>query len=215
MSRVARRTTKLAATAAAVAIALTGCAGLRPGVAAKVGDESITTREVDDFAHGLCVYLAKSPSGPSASADARKLAVGVLVRSELANQYGRRTQLKPDQQNVEASLDSVAGAVTGLDDDERETFLDTVRESLEGEQYVTLAAQAALQSQGKEATDAAVSAEVLKLYTEWSKDADVELDPRFGTWENVDSKLVSGSLSVPVDADAAPDSKLPGAKTCS
>ena len=137
-----------------------------------------------------------------------------MVRSALANQYGSRTQLRPNQENIDASLKSVADAVKGMDDDERENFLDAVRESIEGEDYVTQAAQAALQAQGEEVTDDAVGAAINKLYAEWSDEADVELDPRFGTWENVDSKPASGSLSVLADPDAEPNSNLPGAKTC-
>ena len=214
MSRVARRTTKVAAVIVA-AVALAGCAGLHPGVAAKVGDETITIREVDDFAHGLCVYLPNTPNGPSTHANARSLAVGILVRSALANQYGDRTSFQLDQSQIEASLKSVESGVKDLSDDEREQFLDAVRESLEGEQFASLAARSALLAQGKNVDDQTVQAEVTRLYTEWSADEGVELDPRFGTWNKVDSKPGSGSLSVLAGSDTEPGSTLPGAQTCS
>lgn len=199
-----RRSTKAAVLAAVAALSLTGCAGLRPGVAAEVGDTTISTDEVDAFAKGLCAYFPTSPQGPQTSARVRNIAVFLLIRSELANGYGRDLGVRVDRGAAEEAVRSIEPAVAKLPEEDRETFLDAVRGSVIGDLYATRAATDALAAKGQEATDEAIGAEQTALYQQWAEKAGVELDPRFGAWEDGAVAAKSGSLSVPADA-AAPD----------
>ncbi len=206
-----RRTTTLAVFAVLATLALTGCAGLRPGVAAEVGGETITTREVDTFAQGLCTYDA-SRSGADTNANTRSRALSILVRSALARDFGNRTALEVDQGTVNQQVEAVEAAVTDLPDEDREKFLEHVRESLVGDQYAVEAATARLTSEGQEPSNEALSQTVADLYADWADEAGVEIDPRFGTWAEVEARPGSGSLSVPADDSADP--ALPGSQTC-
>lgn len=57
MSKIRGRRPVWGATLAVVCLTLTGCAGLRPGVAAQVGDETITVDEVDAVAADFCAAV--------------------------------------------------------------------------------------------------------------------------------------------------------------
>jgi hypothetical protein len=211
-SPVSRRTTKLAVPALLAAVCLTGCAGLRPGVAAEVGDDTITTHELDDFASGLCVFFKESSGSAPTSKEARTRAMSILVRSALARTYGQGTSIALDEGSVDEQVQSIAAVVKDLPKDEREKFLEEVRGSLEGDQHALQAADAKLISEGKTPDDQARSEEITNLYKQWAADQGVEIDPRFGTWSDVEVKAGSGSLSVASDAKAADTG--PGSQTC-
>lgn len=209
------RTTKVTALAVLAVLSLAGCAGLRPGVAAEVDGDRITMERLDAFAAGLCTYSAASPNGAGSVADARRAALGLLVRAELAEKYAAefRDQLVPADIDRVVN-DNVAPAVESLPDDEREVFLAEVRDSIEGDQLTSQAAAALVTSQGDDLTQEAVTQATQTLLANWSDAADVELDPRFGTWSDLEVAASSGSLSVPAASEEEPDPGLPAARSC-
>lgn len=204
------RTTKLTAVAALAALMLTGCAGLRPGVAAEVGEETITIDRLDAFAEGLCAFQ------PDESVTAtRRLALRLLVRAHLAHEYASGFSSSVVPADIDETVRvNVAPAVESLSEDDREVFLDEVRDSIEGD---LLAQQAALAGLGvaTQPTPEEVQNASNALYAEWSEEAGVELDPRFGTWQDANVSELSGSLSVLADPVAEPDPGLPGSRSCS
>ncbi len=214
MASVRRRTTRVAALVAAAAVTLTGCAGLRPGVAAEVGDAKITVAEVDGFAKGLCAYFPTTPQGGQTSAQARNVAVFLLVRSELANDYGEDLDVKVDHNAAESAVRSIEPAVAKLPADERQAFLDSVRASVIGDLYATRAATDSLAAKGQDLTEQAVNAEQGVIYQQWAEQAGIELDPRFGEWENGTVAAKSGSLSVPEEAEAPATDEAADAELC-
>jgi hypothetical protein len=211
MSPVTRRTTKLAVATVLSAVSLTGCAGLRPGVAAKVGDDTITTRALDDFASSFCAFQAKRGQ-PMTSSDARESALTVMIRGRLAKDLDQQLKAVIDQGLVEQQVDSVAKTVAGLDKDKLKAFVDQVRQAIVGDLVVEQAAVAAVRGAGEEPGADNVGAAKEKIYATWAQSEGVELDPRFGTLKNVVVTPASGSLSVSTGAEA--DKSLPGAKTC-
>jgi len=211
MSPVTRRSTKLAVASVLAAVSLTGCAGLRPGVAAEVGDDTITTRELDDFAASFCTFQAKRGQ-PMTSADARVSALTVMIRSELAKDLNEQLDADIDQGLVDQQVVAVAQTVPDLSDDEREAFLEQVRLAIEGDLVVEAAALADVRLSGEEPGAENVGAAKEKIYARWAEAEGVELDPRFGTLKDVVVAPASGSVSVPTDTEA--NDSLPGAKTC-
>jgi hypothetical protein len=221
MSPVTRRTTKLAVASVLAAVSLTGCAGLRPGVAAEVGNDTITTRELDDFAATFCTYNANSGQ-PLSSAEARTTSLTVLIRSDLAEALGEKYEADIDHKSVEDGVQGVAKTLKGVDADERDAFLAEVRRAIEGSQLVQQVVLSDMQSRGEQPTQETVVAASNKLIAKLAETEGVEIDPRFGTLKDVVVTAGSGSLSVPTEAKAkadagaesGEDTSLPGAKTC-
>ncbi len=60
--------TRLAGLVLLALAALSGCGGLHPGIAAEVGDQSITDAEVDQLAQEVCTAIQAQPDATAASA---------------------------------------------------------------------------------------------------------------------------------------------------
>jgi len=109
--------------------------------------------------------------------------------------------------------DSVEPTVVKLPDEERDEFLKEIREFLVATQLAQAAAISQIQSSGVDVTEQAVGDAVNGLWAEWADEAGVELDPRFGTWQDMNIAVASGSLSVPAKDDAASTSG-PASRPC-
>ena len=201
---------KLAMVAAA-ALLLTGCAGLRPGVAAKVGDETITTKQVTDFASSFCSFLAKNEPGDKPSADIRKMALSLLVEARLAHDFAKQHDVTWNEGGVDSTLKSVGESVSSFSDEKRQAFLDNVRYVLEGSDIVA-------QAVGQVSDQAAFTAGRGQAVGAWAEEFGVEIDPRYGSWSGFQVDGESGSLSVPEKATAPnatdPLAGLPASQTC-
>lgn len=209
---MSRRTTKLLV-AVTAALTLAGCANLRPGVAAEVGDERITMERLDGFADSFCEsgLLAQSASTVAAT---RVTALSFLVRTVLATEYASDYLDTVPQGQVDGFITTnVEPTVEGLPEEQREEFLAEVREFLVATQLAQSAAVAQLQTSGVEVTEQSVGQAVNDLWAQWADEAGVEVDPRFGTWQDMDIAPSSGSLSVPATEDA-PAASGPGARAC-
>jgi hypothetical protein len=209
---VTRRTTMLALVAAGAALGLTGCTGqLTPGVAAEVGDDTITMTQTDDFAAGLCAFTAANGQS-SPTAEARRSSLNTLIVAQLAHDHADREGVDIDQDVVTETLTSVEGALKELSEPEREDFLEDVRYVVEGDSIIQQTVIEQLQASGQEPTQETAQAAQQELLTEWADEAGVEVDPRFGVWEDNHIEPKSGSISVPTERDTATDS--PSFLTC-
>ncbi|HSV37117.1 MAG TPA: hypothetical protein VLI04_00025 [Nocardioidaceae bacterium] len=182
------RRPKLALVATAALFALTGCAGLRPGVAAEVGDQQITLEQLDDFAATFCKYLSVGQPGQKSSKLVRQGALVTMVQARLGHLYGEEDPTTIDRASVEDALAGVKAAIADLPEGDQEAFLEEVSYFLEGSQYLA------------QVGDQAAQEELLSTLVD---EYGVELDPRFGSWDEIrseDAPSVSGSLSVPLEA---------------
>lgn len=214
MSSVNRRTTKVLAAVAAV-LSLAGCAGLRPGVAAEVGDEKITMERLDAFADSFCESGLLAQGGQAnTQAATRVAALSFLVRTVLAEEYAAEYADTVPQSQVDGFITAtVEPTVADLPEEQREEFLAEIRDFLIATQLAQSAAVAELQASGAEPTEAGLTAAIDDLWAQWAEDAGVELDPRFGSWQDVNIAVTSGSLSIPA-TDEAPAATGPGSRTC-
>lgn len=215
----ARGVRLVAAALALVAGALAGCgADLHPGTAAVVNGTSISQTEVDELVTAACEYteLSREQSGnaggsPSlARSGLRATLVDALIRFEL-------TRAKADELGVSVSDAQVAKLASGnpmpegIDEsDEKllsEFFRDAARaQLLQGVIGAHLKDPSVTDAADVTQEDVDAAADYLDSY---AKKADVELNPRYGTWTGSAVKQASGSLSHPVDTTAAPVG-LPG-----
>jgi hypothetical protein len=191
------RRPKLVLVAAAALFALTGCAGLRPGIAAEVGDMQITIDELDDFAKSYCTYQAAAQPGQKSSKRVRTDALATMVTGRLGHLYGETNPTTISRAGIEDTLDNVRSVLVDMPEAERDAFVEEVSYFLEGSQYL--------------AQDVSDQAGYDELVSELSEEYDVEVDPRFGSWTDIQADGASGSLSVPVETPGEFDPSNPTA----
>jgi hypothetical protein len=224
------RTVKGSVLALAAAFVMSACA-THPGSAAVVGSESISTTHVDEVAHALCAAQGAGQDGQEpaalASRSARQGALGVLLNSSLSRQFGASQGVEPDQQQVSQALAGNEQNINTLPADRREVFRDTVREYAEGQLMLIEVGKRELAKAGKKnVTDQQAISEGTKLRNAWAtKNADVSVDPRFGSYRDYSLLPTSGSLSVAASSKAADGSSpdpsagwvaaLPASQKCS
>ena len=221
---------KLSLVVAATATLLSGC-GMHPGAAVVVGDTEISGAEVDDAASALCASTVSSaeaqgqPKPELAARGARQAAVQLLLDSELSRQFGEAEGIEPDQEQLSAALAQNAQGIETVPEAQREDFIDLFRGFQEGQLILSAAGEESLAAQGNDQpSPEEVTAEGARLRTEWARDVDVEVDPRFGDYDQGTVKPVSGSLSIPVSqrafegANAEPGTEwtagLPASQKC-
>lgn len=181
-----RRTSRSLA-AVALAATLTGCGvtgtGFQPGVAAEVGDRTVTTDRVDDLVSDYCAaiedILAEQstvvPLGVFRSGIAGQLAL-VSAAEQMAEEYG--VQPADDYQRAISEIEKQIGDFT-------ETQQEAVLEVEGAATYVTAVqtsvGEQVLLDEGVAEPGPTESGERgLAAFTEWLDENGVELNPEYG-----------------------------------
>jgi hypothetical protein len=200
------RITKVSVLVAAAAMALSGC-GLHPGTAAVVGADQISDSHVDAVAQALCSANASGGGGQPAVATkgARQGALRVLLDSALSIQFGDQKGVVASQSQVSAALAQNHDGIQALPKDERAVFTQTLKEYAEGQLMLIDIGRRSLTEQGKaKVTDTEAVAEGQRLREKYAKTIKIEVDPRYGTFDNGTLSSQSGSLAV-AESKAAKD----------
>ena len=206
---VTGRRWRLAAVAAVAATALAGC-GLTPGAAAVVESSRISHDRVDDVAVAVCsanlasAQASGQPAPSLATRGAREIALQILLETELAQQFGEHEDLEPDQQQVSEAVAQNEAGIGLLPEGQREDFRTALREYTESQLIVVEAGRQAL---GPDAAVEEAAAKGNELLGEFVQTLDVEIDPRYGRFEDGRFKRAGTSLSVPASREARAGSK--------
>lgn len=169
---------RLIGLASASIFLLTGCGSVpafNPGVAARVGDETVSVDRVDDVSSSFCSYVEG------------QLQEGqVLAQHYLRGQVAAALALRiavdqfADEQGVSAADDydqAVSQAkeqLGSLPDDQVQAVID-----VQGVQiYLQAVEKSVGEEQGATGDDATKAGE--KAFQDWLADQDVDIDPRFG-----------------------------------
>lgn len=201
--------------AAGATLLLAGC-GLNPGAAAVVGDTTISDDQVDDAATALCAAniagaaAQGQPKPELATRGARQAALSLLIDSELSQQYGEANDIEPARAELSNALAQNQQTVNALPQEQREPFTELLRTYVEAQLIVQEAGE---QAAGPGAGPEQLAAAGIQQRDEWlaEQDVEVELDPRFGEYQDGGIDGSGGSLSIPVsDRAAAGDSTEPG-----
>jgi hypothetical protein len=210
---LAGRRVKVAAVAAGAMTVLAGC-GLHPGAAAVVGSETISHEQVDDVALAVCsARLAQAkvsgqgqPTLPTRGA--REVALQILLESELSQQFAEHEGVEANQQQVSQAAAQNETGLAMLPADQRADFREALRDYTEG-QLVLI--QVGRDSLGDDVSDQEALAEGNRLRAQYVDTLDVEIDPRYGRFENGTYKRGGTSLSVAASREArAGDRAEPG-----
>lgn len=222
----------LAGVAAVSALLLSGCGvagtSFHPGVAAQVGDQTISVSKVDSVASSYCSAIEPQLSSQKQVVPRHYLRDGIAGRltlvaaaQQLADQYGVDAGTQYDQKVAE-----LQNAVKDLPEDQQQaiieieastTYLGGVEQAV-GEKV--LAAQGTSSPSSQAAAKAGQAA-----FAKWFDQHDVAIDPQFGIEiKNGQTVKTDTNISFPVGDEAkqgeaaTPDQSyaatLPGAHTC-
>jgi SurA N-terminal domain len=238
--RLARLAPRAAATAVVVAVvllAVTACGtDLHPGTAATVGDTTIGESEVEDLVVAACSFTEEtriaedSGSDPTQSiANLRRSVTQQLIQTEVTNQATQELGLTISESTASSlaaqSVDSIPDGVSPEDRELLEEFFTEQSRSLLGQGVIG----AHLRDESITVGDEGITQDDVDGAQEYlagfAADLEIEVNPAFGTWEDGEVLLASGSLSDPVsdvaeaafsDSVGSPESlnELPASQVC-
>lgn len=210
-----RRKTKLSVLAAAAMVALTGCGALHPGVAAVVGSATISHDRVDGLASALCwaeikgIEAEGKDSTNLPTKQNRQRAMGILLETQLSQLFGEEKGVDPNLQQVSQALAQNEQFIEALPESRRGDYREALEESFESQLILAEIGRQSLADQGKtDVTNDQALAEGERLRGEYVRTLDVEVDPRYGTFEK--NTLQAGGTALSV---AASDSARAGEKS--
>ncbi len=188
--------------AAAATLLLSACGGTAPGVAAQVDGDRITDEEVDAFAEVLCgIGGVPGTEAGVPTRSARFASLQILLSNELAADVADVENV--DAEAVSTILQGMAAARDILPEDQQETFDEVAGDFARAQTAIVELGRESLEEAGQlgpqgEVPDEQAYAEGQRLLTEHAADADIEVDPRFGSIVDGALQPGNGSLSVPV-----------------
>ena len=215
------------------ALALTGCAP-SGNVAARVGDTSVPTSDVDFLARMQCATLDKAAEDPTqaqqgvqevATSQVRVSMVNLLVQSELNRQLAARDHLSYDKTTLRNAMVQFESVVKLAPTKDQTRFRDLIEDVYRGQLEVYELAQQQLASQGvSNPSQDDVDQAIAKVQDDFRKSVDVDVNPQYGADDAGVAGSVDPSLSVAVSSFAKqsqskqPDSswitKLPSDQRC-
>jgi hypothetical protein len=201
---------RLAVLGAAVAL-LTGCAGATPGVAAQVGEETITLDEVDALTADYCEAIEEQLTGGGQVVPLRFFRgglAGILVDRSIGEQLAAEYDVEPGR-TYDQQVAELEQSAASLDEDVADAVV-----VVETEPAYTRAIQAAVGGQllreegAGEVKNSEAVARGQAAYEDWAAENGVTFDPKLGV-DLVDGEVqpVDTSLSYPVGEDAVAGSK--------
>lgn len=200
----------LLAVAGTSLLALTGCQS--GNVAAEVGDETVTTSDVDFLSRMQCDTLdaaAKDPAQAAqglqtvATSQVRVGMVNTLVQAELNRQLAARDDLTYDRSTLRNVMDQFETLVKLVPKKDQEHFRDVVEDIYRGQLQVYAAATRDLADQGVESpSQEELDAQVDKIQKDFRKTVDVAINPQYGADADGVAGAVDPSLSVAVSTFA-------------
>lgn len=186
---------------------LAGCgvAGtqFRPGIAAEVGDQTITTRHVDQLTDDSCHALEKLNQNSGGGGSAAPMRVitsqvaGALIKKAEAEQLADQYDVTPSA-DYKTNLNQAAAQVTGVSADQKDAILEVVEAQAYAQDVLVQIGEIELKKQGTDDSTAQDQyAEGQKVAAAWADDHDVAVNPKYSIDPGSDDA-----------ADEAPDTNL-------
>lgn len=184
-----------AATIGVAGLLLTGCGSAAPGIAAKVGDQELTVRQVDAVTAHYCTALGQLESAVPMSY-VRQFVIQLLaVRSQaeqIADDYGVKAG--------ETYLNDVAqrqGTAATKPEETREDYVDLASTTAYAQDILDQVGAIELDKAGvTDPTPEQVSQAGVDVFNQWPDAHGIEIDPRYGL------AVVDGQLA-PVDTSTS------------
>ncbi len=184
-----------AATLGVAGLLLTGCGSATPGVAARIGDQELSVREVDTVTANYCTALGELESEVPMSF-VRQFVVQLLTLRSQAEQIA-------DEYGVEAGStyrNDVAqrqGTAATKPEDVRQDYVDLASTQAFAQDILDQVGRIELEREGvADPTAEQVSEAGIDVFNQWPDAHGIEIDPRYGL------KSVDGVLT-PVDTNTS------------
>jgi len=198
---------RLAALASAMTLAatvLSSCGSASPGVAAQVGDDTITTSQVDELAADVCTLQKALPKGgpneqqPTSGLVARDGALQSLILRSIGEQMAADHGVSADS-DYEAQVHQTRLQFGTVDDETVEAALPAYTSVA---YFVNIMRQIG-KSTGASNDDEALTAGI-KQAQSWQSDHPIETNPMFGSFSIGDQEIESerDDLAFPVSKTA-------------
>ena len=165
----------------AATLLLSGCAGLRPGTAVEVGDEQITTSEIDAVTTQFCAAL-EEPLDQQAQTIPHSYfrggVAGVLAMREVASQVAADFGVEADSEEYRQQLADLRGQIATLTESQQEAVV-----QVEGSPFYVQAVQTAVGEEllGGEGDASAFEQAGAEEMQRWIDENGVEFDPSLNT----------------------------------
>lgn len=118
---------RLGGVAVAAMLLLTGCAGLRPGTAVEVGDERVTTSELDDVTTRFCAAVEPQLDSQAQTAPngfLRGLVAGSLAQRAAASQVADDYGVDPESsEQYQQALSGLRGEIASLPEEQQDAVI--------------------------------------------------------------------------------------------
>ncbi|HWI43244.1 MAG TPA: hypothetical protein VNS81_06455 [Nocardioides sp.] len=215
---------------AAVAALSSGCGvtdgGPHPGVAARLGGDTLSMQKVDDAVDDYCTLRASHPDAqPAARSEIRtEFVLGWAQATAVDHLAPDYDVALPPKSIDRAKVDAAWGELGTIDEDNYDTFewLTWIQERLTTP-VESLGSRKLEEENGESQVGQPAIDRGIALVGEWLTDHEPELNPVFGVLDEKTGKFRGDALSVPVskqatagagDQDAAAIAKLPADQRC-
>lgn len=175
---------------------LTGCGSASPGIAAKVGDETLTVRDIDSATANYCTSVEEQLESPVPMSFVRQYVVQLLTLRSQADQVA-------DDYGVEAGSsyrNDVAqrqGTAATLPEEVRDDYIQLTSTPAYAQDIVDQIGAITLDDQGiADPTSDQITQAGLDVFNQWPDANGIDIDPRFG------AASVDGVLS-PIDTNTS------------
>lgn len=175
---------------------LTGCGSATPGVAAQIGDEELTVRDIDSATAHYCTSVEEQLESPVPMSFVRQYVVQLLtLRSQadqVADDYG--VTAGSSYQNDVAQRQGTAAT---LPEEVRDDYIQLTSTPAYAQDIVDQIGAITLEDQGiADPTSDQVTQAGLDVFNQWPDANGIDIDPRFG------AASVDGVLS-PIDTNTS------------
>lgn len=210
MSTSRRARLAVATTTAALTVVLTGCGvtgtGFQPGVAAKVGDRTVTTDRVDEIVGSYCGALEEQLVAEGTAVPLSYLRgafAGQLALVQAAEQLADDYDVEPTS-DYQRSVSEIEAQVADLSEEQREAVVEIEASSAYvASVQLAVGAQLLAEEGAGQPTDEEAGQRGVEAFNEWLETHDVEFNPEYGVdIEDGSLTRVDTQLSYPV-GDAA------------
>lgn len=184
-----------AVTLGVAGLLLTGCGSAAPGIAARVGDQELTVRQVDSVTENYCTALGELESEVPMSY-VRQFVIQLLALRAQAEQIADQYGVEPGS----TYLNDVAqrqGTAATKPAEVREDYVDLASTQAYAQDILDQVGAIELEEDGViDATAEQVSQAGVDVFNQWPDVHGVEIDPRYGL------RSVDGVLT-PVDTNTS------------
>ncbi len=178
-------------------LTLSGCAGMHPGTAVKVGDTSISRDQVDTISRIQCdLASGQQQQGSQPRSKMVQATVNILIESAIDNMYGDSVGASYDRAALHTQVEQFKSGVAKLPSQDRDAIIKAFTDYARGRLLIQGIGEQKLKEQGqqKPGVDEAVN-EGSQLAGRWAKKLDIQIDPRYNPGKSNQAGGGDGSIS--------------------